>query len=138
MRLFDGVRETVRRLHAHGIGLAIATSRGKPSLDTILELQELKGRFGLALTDGCVTNGKPHPEMVHRILAHYDAQAGEALLIGDSVFDLRMGRAAGVDTCAVTWGFQSGAMLRAEEPTHVVDRPSDLLPLFGVVTPSAG
>jgi len=138
MRLFDGVRETVGRLHAHGVGLAIATSRGRASLDPILGLYGIAGRFRLALTDGCVARGKPHPEMLHRILDEFGARPGEALMIGDTVFDLRMGRAAGVDTCAVTWGFQPEEALRAEEPTHVVDHPSQLLPLFDALPPEAG
>ena len=52
--------------------------------------------------------------------------AKAALMVGDTTVDLRMGRAAGVDTCAVTYGAHSEEDLRREGPTHLVRRPADL------------
>jgi len=74
-----------------------------------------------------VRRGKPHPEMVEVALAHFGCARHRTLLVGDTSFDLEMGRAAGVVTCAVTWGMQSAESLAALEPDLVIDRIERLL-----------
>jgi HAD superfamily hydrolase (TIGR01509 family) len=128
--LFDGMRETIEQAHAAGRKLAIATSRRRSSLVSILEAHALVERFGLLVGADCVTHGKPHPEMVHRVLHHYRLQPDRAVVIGDTTFDLQMGRAAGTDTCAVTWGSHSRDELGAEEPDHIVQSARELIALL--------
>ena len=60
-------------------------------------------------------------------LARLGASAESACYVGDAPFDLRAGRAAGVTTIAVTWGFFTPADLIAEAPDAVVDTPQQLL-----------
>ncbi len=119
-RIFDGVSATIRKLSDDGIHLAVATSRSMGSLEAILEDHGLRRYFPMLITDGCVRNGKPHPEMLRTLMARFEVEPGETVMIGDTVYDLRMGHAAGTDTCAVTYGFHPADELRAEEPTHVV------------------
>ena len=54
----------------------------------------------------------------------------EAFMIGDTRGDIRHGRAAGVRTAGVTWGYQSRATLTKEAPDHIVDSPGELLELL--------
>ena len=58
--------------------------------------------------------------MLEQVLDHFGAARQDALMIGDTTVDVRMGRAAGVDTCAVTYGAHSEEDLRREGPTHIV------------------
>ena len=124
--LFEGVREAILQLAGTGIGLAVATSRNMSSLERVLEEHGLRRHFSKLITDGCVTHGKPHPEMLKRLLEHFGVSRDETVMIGDTVYDLRMGHAAGTATCAVTYGFHPAAELLAEEPTHVADHARDI------------
>lgn len=125
-RVFEGMREALERLRADGVRLAIATNRGRESLEPMLEEHRLTAMFDVSFTAGCVPFPKPHPLMLERALAALDVDAKRALMVGDTTVDLRMGRAAGVDTCAVTYGAHTHEELLEEQPTHVVHRAADL------------
>ena len=49
--------------------------------------------------------GKPHPFMVEQAMAALGAAPERSVMIGDAIFDIQMGRAAGVHTLGVSWGF---------------------------------
>lgn len=118
-RVFDGMREVLDGLRADGVGLAIATNRTRESLDPILEEHGLLSMFDVRLSAACVPFPKPHPLMLERALGTLGVAPGRALMVGDTTVDLLMGRAAGVDTCAVTYGAHTEEELRREGPTHV-------------------
>ena len=52
---------------------------------------------------------------------------GDAVMVGDSPYDIAMGHRAGMPTCAVTYGAAEPERLLAETPTHVAHAPGDLL-----------
>ncbi|MCY1248444.1 Phosphoglycolate phosphatase [compost metagenome] len=72
------------------------------------------------------TASKPHPLMLEQILAHCKVCAGQALMVGDSSFDLQMARNAGMDSVAVSYGAQSIEALKLFEPRLAIDRFSQL------------
>ncbi len=74
---------------------AISTNR-TTTMATLLDLFELRQYFGLVVTAMDVQNAKPHPEALHKILAHFGLSAEEAIFIGDSRVDLEHARAAGM------------------------------------------
>jgi phosphoglycolate phosphatase len=126
MPLFDGVREALRSLRAAGLDLAIASGRRREGIEEILGVHGLLGEFAFVAGGACTARGKPDPEMLHLVLGRLGVAAGDAVMVGDTTWDIRMGRAAGVDTCAVTYGSHSADDLSREDPTHVVHAPRDL------------
>jgi len=70
----------------------------------------------------CVHRGKPHPEMVQRARQRFRVARRRTLLVGDTSFDIKMGQAAGVATCGVTYGMHAPERLRALKPTYLIDR----------------
>jgi phosphoglycolate phosphatase len=124
--LFEGVREAIDKLARAGIILAVATSRNRSSLEHLLEVHGLRRRFSSLITDHCVARGKPHPEMLRGLMREFAVEPGETVMIGDTVFDMRMGHAAGTDTCAVTYGYHPADELQAEEPTYLVAHARDI------------
>ena len=64
--------------------------------------------------------------MLERALDSLGVARGSALMVGDTTVDVQMGRAAGMDTCAVTYGAHTEEELRREGPTHVVRSAFDL------------
>lgn len=125
-RLYAGVPELLGRLGARGLRLGIATSRKMPSLRRLLDVHGIARHFTALASRSCVELGKPHPEMLWRVVGELGAARERTLLVGDTDHDVAMGRAAGVDTCAVTWGAQDEAALRAAEPTYLARTPDDV------------
>ena len=64
--------------------------------------------------------------MLEEILAHCGVSAQQALMVGDSSFDLQMARNAGMDSVAVSYGAQSIEALKLFEPRLSIDRFSEL------------
>jgi phosphoglycolate phosphatase len=72
---------------------------------------------------------KPHPAGLHRILKQLEVPADRALMVGDSTHDIEAAKAAGMYTCAVTYGYRSRKELEVEAPAYFVDQFSELLSL---------
>jgi len=128
-KAYPGVTDVVRRLHRDGAKLALVTSKLSIGANHGLRLLELEEEFPVRICADDVVNGKPHPEPVLKALAALEAPASSAVFIGDSEHDMAAGRAAGVDTIAVTWGPFPRATLEAQAPTHWIDTPEQLLGL---------
>lgn len=127
--LYEGVSDTLHRLHAEGYTLAIASSRNSVSLKALTQEFGLYPLFSHIMASDTVTHHKPHPEAVLRILELTGHTAEEALVIGDATFDILMGNAAGCRTVAVTYGNQGETELRTANPTFVIHKMPELLAL---------
>jgi len=104
--LFQGVKESLDRLHKEALHLAIATGKRKPGLLTGLEQCACEHYFReLRTADDC--QSKPSPEMVLSILQATRFKPEEVLVVGDSILDIQMSRAAGVTALGVTTGSSS-------------------------------
>lgn len=125
--LFPGVREALFALRDEGVRLAITTSKNRGTTVDIVDHCGIAGVLDAIFGGDSVTRGKPHPEMVETALAHFGCAPERALLVGDTSFDIEMGQAAGVATCAVTWGMQPAAALRRLGPDFVIDRIDQLV-----------
>jgi phosphoglycolate phosphatase len=79
-----------------------------------------------------VTRGKPDPEMVHAILSLAGRAADDAIVVGDTTFDVEMATAAGVASCAVTYGNHAAERLASARPTYFVDAPARIAEVFGI------
>lgn len=127
VRLFDGVAEVLSTVRSWpGTRLAIATSKLRSGLEPLLEHLGITPLFDAVMCDDDVTLKKPAPEMVERILEATDIAPHNALVVGDTTYDVEMGRASGAHTCAVTWGMHSSVRLMAAGPTYVVNDPREI------------
>lgn len=102
--LYPNVMETLKELKERGYILTIASSRSHASLAEYVENLGLSPIIGFILGADDVVNGKPDPEPVTRTLEKYGLKPEEALVVGDTVFDIKMGKNAGTRTCGVTYG----------------------------------
>lgn len=118
--LFAGCRETLAALEAEGWLLGIATAKGRRGLDGVLERHGLVGRF-VTLQTGDTTPGKPHPAVLGRALAEAGVDAADAVMIGDTSYDMAMARQAGVRPIGVAWGYHDPAELNAAGADAVAD-----------------
>lgn len=102
-RLFPGTAEVLAELERAGHLLAIATGKGRRGLDLDLAATGLAGRFAATRT-GDEAFSKPHPQMLLDLLEELGARPAEALMVGDSRWDLEMAASAGVAAVAVATG----------------------------------
>lgn len=102
--MFDGVRELLDALSAEGWLLAVATGKSDRGLKLCLEHHGIFDRF-ISLQTADRHPSKPNPSMLLACLADAGVEAGAACIIGDTVFDIGMGVAAGVRAIGVDWGY---------------------------------
>lgn len=104
--LYEGARETVERLADEGWLLGVATGKARRGLDIVFEHHGLHSYFQTFQTVD-TGPGKPHPRMVLDAMAETGARPEETVMIGDTSFDMEMGRAAKVRALGVSWGFHT-------------------------------
>ena len=125
VQLYPNVIETLTALKERGLVLTIASSRSNASLNAYIENLGLAPLISYVLGGNDVQEGKPHPEAVNRTLRELRFQPDEAIVVGDTVFDIHMGRNAGTRTCGVTFG--NGTRESLAGATWLIDDFSELM-----------
>jgi phosphoglycolate phosphatase len=125
--LYPGVLETIARLRAAGIVLAIATNKPRAMALAIADGLGFAADFARVLGGDSQPRHKPDPAIVDALVAASRIARVETLLVGDSVVDVATARAAGVAVCGVTWGLTPAAVLREAQPDYCIGAPAELL-----------
>lgn len=126
MDFYPGVRETLDALHCEGHQLAVATGKSRRGLDRILQSMELDDYFH---SSRCAdeTQSKPHPQMLGELLDEFNAAPDDAVMIGDTEYDMDMARRIGMPRIAVSYGAHHIDRLRPFEPVMCLDQMHNLL-----------
>ncbi len=113
-----------------GVVITIASSKRRNLVEVVLDHHEIAHYFEMVVGAADVENHKPHPESVHITLDKLAISGDQAVVIGDSSFDLDMAKNAGVDAIGVTTGLHSKEMLAKSQPLHIVGGLHEVLPLI--------
>ncbi len=115
--LFTGARACLDALHAvpHYL-LGVATGKSKRGLDGLIEGHGLDMFVTRQVADHHPS--KPHPSMVLTALSETGVEPENCVMIGDTTFDMDMGRAAGVVTIGVDWGYHDTEKLGGDYLIH--------------------
>ena len=109
--LYPGALDTLRALHAQPETLlGIATGKSRRGLDKLIEGHGLEGLFVTQQVSDHHPS-KPHPAMILQALSETGVEAENAVMVGDTSFDIRMATSAGVRGIAVTWGYHPATRL---------------------------
>jgi pyrophosphatase PpaX len=130
--VYPGVVDAVRAIKAVGLQTGLVTSKNRPGALRGLRLAGLDAVMDVVVGADEVTNPKPHPEPVERAMTFLGASPATTVYIGDSIHDMRSGRAAGVKTAAVLWGPFGRSHLEDASPDYWLSNPSELARLAGV------
>ena len=120
--LYPKVRETIEHLHDEGIAVSIASSRERKSLDRYVDVFGLRPFIDLVIGADNVCHAKPHPEPVLLTLRHFGVEASETLVVGDTAYDIEMGKRAGCRTCGVSYGNGSVEELQNAGADYIIER----------------
>jgi phosphoglycolate phosphatase len=129
-RPYSGVPETLDRLRARGLELAVISNKNVDLCRKVLALLGIDGYFSAVLGADSLPFRKPSPEPVLMMLRDFGVSAGEAVMVGDSINDIAAGQGAGVVTVGCMYGF--GNRLELAEADYRIDSFAELmeLPLF--------
>jgi len=106
-RPYEGIVELVRKLHAEGVKIAIASNKFQQGTEQLAEeffpgipfVAVLGNREGFPL--------KPDPEIVNEVLRKAGCERSEAAMVGDSMTDLKTAENGGIEGIAVSWGYRA-------------------------------
>lgn len=129
VQLYSHVLDALIDLKCTGIGMAVASSRSRVSLQEYLTKLHIDGYFQMVVSGGDVKNGKPAPDPVNLILATQGWNKEETLVVGDMNVDILMGIAAGTATCGVTNGNGSIDELKEAGADYIISDFSELIRL---------
>jgi len=118
--LYPGVREALDRLHHSEIPLAILTNKPVRFSERLIAGLGLSAHFFRIYGGNSFEEKKPHPIGIERLIAESSADRARTVMVGDSAVDVLTARAAKVQACGVSWGFQPETFAQAP-PDFIVD-----------------
>jgi phosphoglycolate phosphatase len=117
--LFYGIRDLLDRLSVSGkYLLGIATGKGRRGLDYIIESHFLDHYFSTIQTADNHPS-KPHPSMLYSTLDETGLCPEDAVIIGDTSYDMDMGEAAKFNRIGVSWGYHSSEIMIPKSDFYV-------------------
>jgi 23S rRNA pseudouridine955/2504/2580 synthase len=129
--LYPGARDCLSALSAEPLTLlGVATGKSRRGLTHLIDLHDLASTFQtVQVADDHPS--KPHPAMLEACLFETGVDASNAVMIGDTTYDIEMGRAAGFRTIGVSWGYHPVSALREAGADDVIDDFAALHSLLG-------
>ncbi len=125
LRAFPGARGLLQRLRDDGIALVVATSSEKDVLDRVLETAGLADLLPLRTSSSDAENSKPDPDIIGAALEQAGCSAREAVMLGDTPYDIEAAERLGVPVVAFRCGGWQDADLAGA--LAIYDGPADLL-----------
>jgi phosphoglycolate phosphatase len=126
--LYPGARDALDALSSRAdILLGIATGKSQRGVRAVLGQYDLLARFHTIKTADDAPS-KPHPGMVQAAMQEAGVGAHDTIVVGDTVYDIAMARAAGARAIGVSWGYHAAEDLHAEGADIVIDDYAALLP----------
>lgn len=122
---FPGVMETLETFKSEGYQLAVATGKARRGLNRILGNMKLLDFFHSSRCSD-ETQSKPHPQMLNELLKEFSCLPNEALMVGDTSFDMEMAQLAGIPRVGVSYGVHEVDVLRRFDPKAIIDRFDEL------------
>ncbi|MFY0614875.1 MAG: HAD-IA family hydrolase [Hyphomicrobiaceae bacterium] len=126
--LYDGIDQVIDALSARrDTVLGIATGKSIRGVDRLLAHMNWEGRF-ITIQTADTNASKPHPEMIETAMREAATGPENTIMIGDTTFDMRMARNAGVAALGVSWGYHPVDDLHREGAHQVAQTAEELIP----------
>ena len=126
--LYPGAAEAIAALAQRGdVVLGIATGKSQRGVRLVLGHHRLLDHF-ITIKTADDAPSKPDPGMVLAAMRDTGVDAKNTIVVGDTVYDIAMARAAGASGVGVTWGYHPRAALEGAGAVAVIDRFANLVP----------
>jgi HAD superfamily hydrolase (TIGR01509 family) len=127
---FPGVLETLDTLRARNVRMAVASTKKESNLVRVAGHFNIMSYF-VQLQGSDDLPYKPDPFIINKIIAEQQWNPSETLMVGDTDSDVLAGKAAGISTCAVTYGSLTEEQLRAFSSDFMIRSFPELLNIIG-------
>jgi phosphoglycolate phosphatase len=119
-KLFPQVAEVLASLKDADYLISVATGKSRAGLNRVLSALNMADIFdGSRCADETIS--KPDPLMLHELLNQFELAPDEALMVGDTEFDLDMAHRAGVPSIGVSYGAHSKDRLLQYNSVAIID-----------------
>jgi pyrophosphatase PpaX len=124
----DGMEDVLVRLHREGRRLGVVTAKRRSTVELAFARVPVAHLFETVVGGDETEKHKPDPEPLLLAAERMHASPAETAYVGDSPFDIRAAKAAGMYAVAVTWGrIHDRSKLEREDPDAIVDTAEGLL-----------
>ncbi|MBR3786814.1 MAG: HAD-IA family hydrolase [Firmicutes bacterium] len=132
--LFPGMKELVIECKARGYKTGLVTSRLKRTAMEGLEKFDLTKYFDVIITPEDTDKHKPDPEPVNIALEKLGSQPENAVMLGDTLFDIQCSHNAGIGAVLVSWSLALAGKtyedLGEDAPDHIIEKPEELFEII--------
>ncbi len=125
-RLYPGVREGLDYLKAKGYALGCVTNKAAQFTEPLLKALGIYDRFAILISGDTLPRKKPDPLPLLHAAEFFRVAPSEALMVGDSVSDVKAARAAGFHIVCMSYGYNHGSDIRLADPDGVIDSLAEL------------
>lgn len=127
---YKGIVDMLRQMKKQGMKLGVLSN--KPDRQAVHVVSEIfgEGMFDVVQGQKEGVPRKPDPAAALAIADTFGTSPAQTLYIGDSEVDGATGKAAGMDTILVSWGFRAREVLKAAKPQWIVDHPEEIMDII--------
>ena len=129
-RLYPGVEEGLAFLASAGYTLGCVTNKAARFTEPLLEALGIRDQFSILISGDTLPRKKPDPLPLLHAADFFKLNPDDALMLGDSVSDVKAARAAGFQIICVNYGYNHGQDIRLAQPDAVIDSFLDLKALL--------
>jgi phosphoglycolate phosphatase len=119
--LYPGVREGLDYLKAAGYALGCVTNKAAQFTIPLLKDLGVYDDFSIVISGDTLEHKKPHPAPLLHAAEFFKVQPAQALMVGDSISDVKAARAAGFSIACVPYGYNHGEDIRVARPDLVIE-----------------
>lgn len=119
-----GIGKTLSQLRAQGYYLGIVTSNSKKNVIKFLVNHKLEHLFDFIYPK--ITIFGKH-RAINSVIRQYEVSKEQAIYVGDETRDIRSAKKSGIPVIAVSWGFNSAAILAEHQPDFLIEKPIELI-----------
>lgn len=116
---YEGAREALVQLKAHGIRLACVTNKELRHAQRVLQVTRLDRYFDLVIGGDSLPEKKPHASVMQHVVSHFNGSTDRCAHVGDSRTDVEAARNAGVAAWAVPYGYNAGIAIAEAHPDRI-------------------
>lgn len=129
-KVFEGVKEMLTELKKRRFKIAVLSNKQHEIVPEIV-----KGLFGNGFFDACLGQmdtipKKPAPDGAKLIAEQFDIPCNEWVYVGDTDVDIETGKASGMTTVGVLWGFRDRNELEKAGADYIIEEPDELLKII--------
>lgn len=129
-QLYPGVKQGLKWLHQQQVKLGCVTNKDAQFTLPILDKLGIRDDFDIVISGDTLPVKKPDPAPLLHGADFFGVTPDKAMMIGDSVNDVKASRAAGFSIVCVSYGYNHGMDIRTTEPDAVIDTFAELESLF--------